>query len=221
LEVSTEFALSDLNFGFDPESLPESYQVFWNCKRGGHLIYESYSHLRDRNWQCPICLSKQNTKYLSAYPELCLQLVSVGGKKVDPQTVPAGSHKLARWQCDQGTDHTWATPIYSRVLDQSDCPFCANRQASRTNSLANFQALSKELHPFRNGLLKPEQIVASARLLLWWLCAYCAHEWERYVYLRTQRGSRCPRCKGKPQRARRLIIEDLISVSGTSGRRKQ
>jgi Probable Zinc-ribbon domain len=220
-QASVEFTLSDLNFGIDPELLPENYQVFWNCKCGGHLIYESFSHLCEREWQCSVCLSKQNTKYLSDYPELCLQLVTVDGNTVDPQTVPAGSHKLATWQCDRGADHTWTTPVYSRVLDRSDCPFCANRMASATNSLANFPALSNEFHPFKNGLLTPDKVVASARLLLWWLCAYCAHEWERYVYLRTQRGSRCPRCKGKPERARRLIIEDLISASVTSGRERK
>ncbi|MGH9552115.1 MAG: zinc-ribbon domain-containing protein, partial [Terriglobales bacterium] len=216
-EAAVRFELSDLNSGFDRRALPESYPVFWRCPQSGHLSYESLAQLRQREWQCSICSSEESKRCLADYPALVEQLVRLDGKIQDPSKIPAGSHKEATWKCDLGPDHTWIAPVYKRTIHSSECPFCANKQVSLTNSLANFPEIIKELHPAKNGTLPANAVIAFSRRVYWWQCSVCRYEWQREVYLRTQRGSRCPRCKGKPARANRLNAESARAQATRKG----
>ena len=197
------FETSSLNYGFDPACLPASYLVYWRCARADHLLYQSATQLRDHEWQCSICLTETNCKYLADLPELMKQLVSMEDKETNPDRIRCGSHKKATWQCPAGVDHIWTTPIYTRALHNEGCPFCENRRPSVTNSLANFPDLATELHPHKNGGLTAATVVARTKRILWWLCSGCGHEWEKAAFLRTLRCSPCPKCKSRALRRKR------------------
>jgi hypothetical protein len=51
-----------------------------------------------------------------------------------------------------GPDHEWTAEVYQRAVKGTDCPFCANRQVSVTNSLQTIHPeLAKLLHVDKNG----------------------------------------------------------------------
>lgn len=208
-EAYEQFDVSELNHGLDPSALPETHPAFWRCQEKGHLTYESFCERKSRGFKCLICFSTASRRYLSDYPELINQLVSIDGVQMEPSLIRAGSHKNATWRCDIGPDHVWDMAIFQRTLNNEGCPFCGNKRLSVTNSLANFPDVWREFHPFKNGLLIADAIIARTRQICWWLCAVCKHEWQRQVYLRTQHNSKCPRCKGKRERARQLLALDF------------
>jgi hypothetical protein len=217
--LSRTFQLASVNHGFELESLPLSWLVFWICIAKHHLIYESVEHLELLSWRCALCESERTKRYLSEYPDLSQQLLSVEGGCISPSSLPAGSQKMGLWQCRKIAEHVWSATIANRALHCAGCPFCANRAVCKENSLANFPELIKELHPSKNGHLKASEIISSSRQLVWWKCTLCAHEWERAVYLRTQRSSKCPRCKHKAIKARQIIIDAILNDRVNGNRR--
>lgn len=55
--------------------------------------------------------------------------------------------------------------------------------------------LVKEWDEERNGLLKPNQILAGSHKKVWWKCSK-GHQWETSVKHRTLQGAGCPFCSG-------------------------
>jgi hypothetical protein len=204
--TSEQFDRSN-NVGFEPSNLPEDHMVLWVCT-AGHQRYASFAELQASQWQCTECLRLNNKHFLCDYPEVVKQLVDEG---VDSSKMRAGSHKVLKWHCDLGPDHTWSAAVYSRTVGKKGCPFCANQILSQTNCLANFPNIYREFHPFRNGFLTAEMIVAYSTQEYWWLCALCGHEWPQSVRSRTQRRSPCPECKWKLERAKRIRISNMLS----------
>lgn len=66
----------------------------------------------------------------------------------------------------------------------------------QANSLATQNPeLSKEWHPTKNGVLRPEHIAAHSNVAVWWMCEK-GHEWKAVVNSRYA-GRGCPFCSGK------------------------
>lgn len=57
--------------------------------------------------------------------------------------------------------------------------------------------IAAELHPTRNGDIKPSEVAAGSKRKLSWLCAICAHEWQSTVANRVRQHAGCPRCGTK------------------------
>ena len=78
-------------------------------------------------------------------------------------------------------------------------PFCANRRVSVTNNLQRcFPWIAAEWHPDRNGLLAPQDVVATSSRVCWWRCASRSeHEWRATVRDRTRGQTTCPFCTHK------------------------
>ena len=116
-----------------------------------------------------------------------------------PDKVTAGSNSRFWWKCDVADDHEWNAQPNNRVGRKSDCPFCAGKQASVTNSLRSlYPELAKQWHPTRNGDTKPEDVVAGSGKRFWWKCDVADdHEWEATSNSRTTNNAGCPCCDGK------------------------
>lgn len=202
-----KFEQSGLNDGLNPKALPEEIQVFWRCTKENHLIYESVAHLKRQGWQCSSCL-KQRVAYLCNLPDLAAQLISIEGSIKNPAHIRCASQAKATWRCSKGTDHIWSTPVYARACKKNGCPFCANRRVSMTNSLCNFPEVAAELHPIRNQPFTAETIIASStKMMLWWQCSRCRHQWKDTPSNRTRRGYHCPQCENDREREAATILK--------------
>ena len=62
--------------------------------------------------------------------------------------------------------------------------------------LSNYPDLIKELHPTKNGDLKPEFISHGSGKKIWWICSK-GDEYDLSIQKRTLRGDSCPFCSGK------------------------
>lgn len=127
---------------------------------------------------------------------------------VTPADVTSGSHQEVWWKCKRG--HQWKTPVYSRVGQESNCPYCTNRKL--LVGFNDLQTVSPELaaqwDPTLNEGMKPEDVLAGSHQRVWWKCEN-GHQWRAAVYSRVGKESNCPYCAN-----RKLLIgfNDLRTV---------
>jgi hypothetical protein len=92
----------------------------WKCSQGH--VWQAVISSRAKGNGCPFCSGKKaiigSTDFKTTHPSLSLEL-----KELDPETVTAGSSKIATWVCSSG--HEWKSRINHRV-NGSGCPSCAN-----------------------------------------------------------------------------------------------
>ncbi|MFN8630057.1 MAG: zinc-ribbon domain-containing protein [Chloroflexota bacterium] len=78
----------------------------------------------------------------------------------DPDKVRAALKETRWWQCPVDATHVWDATVESRTRRDSTCPFCTNRMACRTNSLARlFPEIAVLWHPTENGGLTPNEVL--------------------------------------------------------------
>lgn len=118
--------------------------------------------------------------------------------------VPAGCTKKVHWKCPHGPDHQWYYWIghmtrggENATFKTNKCPFCSNSRASVTNSVGSlYPDAAKEWHPTKNGVLTPQDVVASSTARRWWICEN-GHETSKSPYHRCIRELSCKKCKGR------------------------
>ncbi len=137
------------------------------------------------------------------YPELVKEWHPKKNKPLTPDNFSPHSAKEVWWKCKKANDHEWKASIQSRLNSRTkkkvSCPFCAGRKASKKNNLLKkYPAIAKEIHPTKNGILKPELIAPGSSKRIWWKCEKGDdHEWETRIVNRTSSGSGCPYCSGR------------------------
>lgn len=122
---------------------------------------------------------------------------------VSPKNLSYGSGIKVWWVCSKG--HEWKATV-SKIIQGQNCPYCSNKKVYHSildnniqlgNSLVNrFPEIAKEWHPYKNGDLKPEEVVFGSHKRVWWRCIK-GHEWENTVAHRTKRGQGCGICSGR------------------------
>jgi hypothetical protein len=139
--------------------------------------------------------------WLSGYPALVAQWHPTRNGDLFPDVLRYGSGRKVWWKCTLGPDHEWCAPVTTRVRG-AGCPFCTNRYASVTNSLAALRPdVAAEWHPTRNTL-RPEDVVVGSGRRAWWKCPKASdHVWQTLIVTRTTGGERgggsgCPFCAG-------------------------
>ncbi len=174
-------------------------KVWWRCPEGPDHEWQATCEMRvSRGRGCPFCAGKRAsvTNSVASNPVLASQWHPTRNGDLTPDQIVAGTAKKLWWLCPAGSDHEWQATGASRSLSKSGCPFCAGQRASITNSLARFPELSAQLHPTRNGDLRPEDVAAGTRRKVWWQCpAGPDHVWHAPVAPRTK-GIGCPFCRG-------------------------
>lgn len=134
--------------------------------------------------------------WVAGYPRLLAEWHPSRNGDTFPDEVSYGSNRLIWWKCLKGADHEWRVAPHHRATRERGCPFCANRSVSVTNSLASVApSIAREWHPTKNGVVKPERVVAQSHSKAWWRChAESAHVWRASIANRWWLDARCPFC---------------------------
>jgi very-short-patch-repair endonuclease len=137
--------------------------------------------------------------HLSDEPKLMGYFFHEKNLGYNPKNILTSSHIKIWWKCDKGPDHIWQESVRNWSRRENDCPFCANRKLSITNSLFSlYPNLAKEFHPTKNKGLKPDQLIITSRIKVWWKCDKGTdHEWQTAVRRRTIDKTGCPFCSGR------------------------
>lgn len=151
--------------------------------------------------------SQKKKKTIADFPKLVKQWHSKKNGDLKPHDVSYGSKIDVWWKCDKGPDHEWlCKPNYRTGGTKiTDCPFCAGKKVSVTNSLAtNFPDIAKEWHPTKNQGKTPEEFLMKSSVKVWWKCnKNPEHIWSAKINDRTGvNKSGCPYCSG------RLVLEE-------------
>jgi hypothetical protein len=131
-------------------------------------------------------------------PHLVSQWHTALNGELYPYQISQGANRKVWWRCARGPDHVWSTSVAHR-REGSDCPFCANRRVSVTNSLQSHSpALVREWHPKKNASLTPAGVMATSERKVHWKCPEAPdHEWCAPVVSRFRDGHGCPMCQNR------------------------
>ena len=221
------FVCSTTGYDLNHYAAGSGRQMNWRCPNNKR--HNSYLQIINRRVKsldagtftqgCPFCrgVKAWSGNCIAQNRELVAQWDWRANGSLRPEEVAQGSRQIIHWVCHRGPDHKWQTMAYLRTRRKHGCPFCTNRQLSVTNSLkAMAPEIAEELHPIRNNGLTADCIIGTSKQTLWWLCAICKHEWQREVRLRTQRGSKCPKCRKGPPDIAVVYQVDQTAESSTS-----
>jgi positive regulator of sigma E activity len=148
---------------------------------------------------CPYCSNAKvsdSNSLAALYPELAAQWHPTKNENLAPEQIVPGSNKRVWWECPEGPDHEWPEQVLKRTSRGYNCPFCASKRVSVTNSLATlFPDVAAQWHPTKNGDLTPGQVVAGSHEVYWWQCPDNPnHQWPASLDKRTGAGRSCPVC---------------------------
>ncbi len=172
--------------------------IWWKCPQGADHEFLMRPYERTvRGNGCPYCSRRRFSKtysLLAEFPKIAKEWHKINNGDLKPSQISSRSKKSVWWKCPKGDDHEWEASIMNRTYRGTNCPFCANRSLSSENSLAvMFPDIAKEFDKKKNYPLTAKDVVPGSGQEVWWKCAL-KHSWNRAIYLRTQRGSRCPEC---------------------------
>lgn len=176
--------------------------IWWRCPRGADHLWKAKPNNRTSGTGCPFCANKRvsTTNNLKAcFPDAARQWHPTKNGEVEPSEVVATSSRVCWWRCARG--HEWRASVRDRSRDQTGCPYCAGRRATRGGSLADrHPEVSREWHPTRNADLTPRDVRPGSSRVVWWQCdANPAHCWRASIVNRVRRASGCPRCARQQQ----------------------
>lgn len=99
------------------------------------------------------------------------------------------------WKCPKASDHIWYQVFNKSLANNTFCPFCNNRKASKTNCLAkSYPELAKQWHPSKNGKVTPLMVIPGSEFPAWWRCPYCNYSWKTKICNRVTNLTGCPDC---------------------------
>eukprot|EP01083_Nonionella_stella_P195024 718736_1 len=183
--------------------------VWWQCpKYKDHEFVSSVSRrlaTGRRRKDCPFCadkeVSKQNNLAVVA-PDIAELWFLERNCEIATKRVLASSMHYFWWKCPAAPDHEW----YDRcknVVDkgrENACPFCTNRRVCTANSLKTLapELVKDNWHFKANDPLKPSDIMATSRRIVYWRCKKPAHRdlqpWQARVASVYEGKTQCPYC---------------------------
>ncbi len=175
--------------------------VWWRCPASPAHVWRAIIRERAgaRAAGCPFCLGRRvapDNALARRRPAAAALWHPTKNGELTPSDVTPGSRRVVWWLCPRGDDHEWRAAVVDR--GGHGCPFCAQRRASKSGSLAaKAPRLAREWHPDKNGALRPRDVVPGSNRRVWWRCARDpSHAWEAMVARRAA-GSGCPFCRGR------------------------
>lgn len=205
-------------------------RVWWRCCVCGHEWKSVIGNRTVLGRGCPKCGKEKQIQ--SAMINRIAKVGSLREKRPDvaeewhpikngsltPDDVTIATNKVIWWQCKEG--HEWKTYISNRTYRNSKCPYCRKnasieRNRKKAKKVRNYflcekiPALAAELHPTKNGDLKPTEVDYRSQQSVWWQCSKCGYEWQTKIYSRVHAKTGCPRCSDKNHK-RVLCIETGI-----------
>lgn len=133
------------------------------------------------------CMKNEDKKYL-------LDEWDYKKNELSPNEVTNGKKDKVWWLCNKG--HSYDMHIYSRVLQNSGCPYCSGRYAIKgENDLATTHPHLLKEWDYSKNIIKPDEILAGSSKNAWWICDV-GHSYECRIGHRTSDNVGCPYCKG-------------------------
>lgn len=166
-------------------------KYWWICEKGHEWSASLNSRTSGRN--CPFCANRKvciDNCLVVTHPTLAKEWHPTKNGILTPDKIIAGTHKKYWWICEKG--HEWLANCKNRS-NGYNCPYCTNQKPYPDNCLATlFPDVAKELHPTKNGIINPENIIAGSNKEYWWICEK-GHEWLTKCCKRIS-GRNCPIC---------------------------
>lgn len=99
----------------------------------------------------------------------------------NPSNYSVGSGKVVWWKCEKG--HEWEQQIYQFSKKNEKCPYCSNKKLLiGFNDFAScYKDLLKEWN-YKKNRIKPDEIIKTSPIKVWWKCSVCDHEWSNPEY---------------------------------------
>jgi|ERR1019366_7471606 hypothetical protein len=193
---------STRNGRLTPDRVVRSSHVraWWQCPKDPDHQWEATVHGRTTVIArgCPFCVGQRVSRansLSSRCPSVACEWAAALNGGLSSDEVTAGTRRAFWWQCAVAADHVWKATINNRVANGSGCPFCAQRRATRAESLAGVSPLAAALwHPTKNGKRrKPEEVNAKSERYAWWICQK-GHVWSKTIRDVVQ-SPVCPACR--------------------------
>jgi hypothetical protein len=158
----------------------------WKCSLG----HRWEIRIADRTYndsKCPTC---QGDTVLAGFNDLASKFPRIASEANgwDPSKVHFHSSKKLPWKCSLG--HEWTSVVESRVLQDTNCLVCGNRQllTGFNDIKTKFPEIAREA----NGW-DPSTVMSGSNLQKWWICT-SGHKWKARVADRTSQLTGCPTC---------------------------
>ena len=228
IEMWSEKNVGMSPFDFSPHS---SKFVWWQCPVSDDHLWRGRISDRTRKEQsggCPFCAGKRVsiTNCLSTTrPKVAAMWHPEKNGDLTPKDVTHGTSKRVWWQCPEGPDHVWKSPV-SRISTAHDseyasngCPFCAGLKISITNRLdLHYPNLVNEWHSVKNKEKNPSDFTSSSNKKVWWKCSTCSNEWKAAINNRTAKKPRgcssCAKTGFDPSEPAFYYVMEIIGPTG-------
>lgn len=147
------------------------------------------------------------------YPEIAAEWDYERNRDLIPEKVIATSNISVWWkiqyinpQTGQTLYLSWQTRVSNRTISQTACPYLTNTAVyPGLNDLeTQYPEIASQWHPFRNGILKPNQVFPYDKRSVWWYLPYddpltgkhFNFEWKCTIQSRVANKNGCPYLSG-------------------------
>lgn len=188
--------LTSESTGWDASEVRYNEHVLraWRCPRDRcRQIYEEFVSRRNSGRGCPYCAGKRIAvgvnDLTTTHP-----LLAAEAHGWDPQTVSAGSDRIAEWKCSQAAcRYEWRVSVSNRALQGTKCPVCSNKVVVR--GFNDLSTTHPEIAAQSIGPWHPDEYTFGSDFIGRWQCPdqTCLYQWEASISHRTS-GRGCPDC---------------------------
>jgi hypothetical protein len=142
-------------------------KYWFRCDAGPDHEWEAVLYCRVGGGSgCPCCAGRKlsvTNSLATLAPDVAAQWHATKNGATTPADVVANSHKKYWFTCDAGPDHEWESTLSNRVSNGYNCPCCAGRKVSVTNSLASLKPAAAAMWDHEaNSPVTPSCVVAGS-----------------------------------------------------------
>lgn len=168
------------------------HRFLWKCEQG-HDWRATVDYL-EKGYGCPYCNEfwpkAGVTDLATLRPDLAAEW---DNDEITPSWFTTKSTERIRWKCSK-CGNKWVVSIYSRVKNNSGCPYCSGRKAMP--GVSDIKTLYPEVvedwDMLRNLPLRIEHMKPSSKVRVNWTCHICGNRTKDSVNNWIRRG--CPIC---------------------------
>ena len=155
---------------------------WWKCPKGHEYEAQLQSRINGKHAGCLYCSGQLPTKIdnlLSLFPDIASQWDHAKNED-SPDKFSPKNWSTVWWRCPR--NHSYEAPIFLRVYENKNCPYCSNKRIGVDNNLAyKFPLIAKQWDREKNNGLSPEKIGPGSHKKVWWKCPK-GHSFQRKVY---------------------------------------
>lgn len=144
---------------------------------------------------CPKCaghILHDGNRLSVVEPELEKEWHPILNGDLTPYDVFAKGNREVWWICS--LNHEWKAKVNNRVSNNTGCPYCYGRFATREN---NLEVTNPELiadWDYSKNKKQPSQYKRGSTDYVWWKCKECSNEWNAIIRNRGVSDRGCPYC---------------------------